>query len=110
MFRNLRIGVRLGLAMGLCLLTTVVIAALGYSGIARVSDMTASMLAHEAQLASVSAAARADTQAMRRFEKELSVLQSGRKPRFEELVHRDRPRPAYAPDNHGGADGGRNGR
>ena len=73
MFRNLRIGVRLGLAMGLCLLTTVVIAALGYSGIARVSDMTASMLAHEAQLASVSAAARADTQAMRRFEKELSV-------------------------------------
>ena len=73
MFRNLRIGVRLGLAMGLCLLTTVVIAALGYSGIARMADMTAAMLAHEAQLASVSAAARADTQAMRRFEKELAV-------------------------------------
>ncbi len=73
MFRSLRIGVRLGLAMGLCLLTSVVIAALGYSGVARVSDMAASMLAHEAQLASVSAAARADTQAMRRFEKELAV-------------------------------------
>ena len=73
MFRNLRIGVRLGLAMGLCLLTTVVIAALGYSGIARMADMTAAMLAHEAQLASVSASARADTQAMRRFEKELAV-------------------------------------
>ena len=73
MFRNLRIGVRLGLAMGLGLLTTVVIAALGYSGIARVSDMTAAMLTHEAPLASVSAAARADTQAMRRFEKELAV-------------------------------------
>ncbi len=73
MFRNLRIGVRLGLAMGLGLSTTIVIAALGYSGIARVSDMTAAMLAHEAQLASVSAAARADTQAMRRFEKELAV-------------------------------------
>ena len=73
MFRNLRIGVRLGLAMGLALLTTVVIAALGYSGIARMADMTSAMLAHEAQLASVSAAARADTQAMRRFEKELAV-------------------------------------
>ena len=73
MFRNLRIGVRLGLAMGLGLLTTVVIAALGYSGIARMSDMTAAMLAHEAQLASVSAAARADIQAMRRFEKELAI-------------------------------------
>ena len=73
MFRNLRIGVRLGLAMGLGLLTTVVIAALGYSGIARMSDMTAAMIAHEAQLASVSAAARADIQAMRRFEKELAI-------------------------------------
>ncbi len=73
MFRNLRIGVRLGLAMGLCLLTTIVIAALGYSGIARMADMTSAMLAHEAQLASVSAAARADTQAMRRFEKELAI-------------------------------------
>ncbi len=73
MFRNLRIGVRLGLAMGLCFLTTIVIAALGYSGIARMADMTSAMLAHEAQLASVSAAARADTQAMRRFEKELAV-------------------------------------
>ena len=59
--------------MGLGLATTVVIAGLGYSGVARVSDMTASMLAHEAKLASVSASARADVQAMRRFEKELAV-------------------------------------
>jgi methyl-accepting chemotaxis protein len=73
MLRNLRIGARLGLAMGLGLATTVVIAGLGYSGVARVSDMTASMLAHEAKLASVSASARADVQAMRRFEKELAV-------------------------------------
>ena len=73
MLKNLRIGARLGLAMGLCVATTLVVAALGYSGIARVSDMTASMLAHEAKLASVSASARADVQAMRRFEKELAV-------------------------------------
>ena len=44
MLRSAKIGVRLGVAMGLCLATSVVIAALGYSGIARVSDMTASML------------------------------------------------------------------
>ena len=73
MLRHLKIGARLGAAMGLGIATTVVIAALGYSGIARVSDMTAAMLAHEAQLASVSASARADVQAMRRFEKELAV-------------------------------------
>jgi methyl-accepting chemotaxis protein len=71
--RSAKIGVRLGVAMGLCLATSVVIAALGYSGIARVSDMTASMLAHEASLASVSASARADVQAMRRFERELAL-------------------------------------
>jgi methyl-accepting chemotaxis protein len=73
MLKNLKIGARLGLAMGLALTTTVVIAALGYSGIARVSDMTASMLSHEARFASVSASARADVQAMRRFERELAV-------------------------------------
>jgi methyl-accepting chemotaxis protein len=73
MLKNLKIGARLGLAMGLGLATTVLIAALGYSGIARVSDMTASMLSHEAKFASVSASARADVQAMRRFEKELAV-------------------------------------
>ena len=73
MLRSAKIGARLGVAMGLCLATSVVIAALGYSGIARVSDMTASMLAHEASLASVSASARADVQAMRRFERELAV-------------------------------------
>ena len=73
MLNNLKIGARLGLAMGLGVATTVLIAALGYSGIARVSDMTASMLSHEARFASVSASARADVQAMRRFEKELAV-------------------------------------
>jgi len=73
MLKNLGIGARIRLAMGLCLATTLLIAALGYSGIARVSDMTASMLSHEARLASVSASARADVQAMRRFEKELAV-------------------------------------
>jgi len=73
MLRHLKLGARLGVAMGLGITTTVVIAALGYSGIARVSDMTASMLSHEARLASVSASARADVQAMRRFEKELAV-------------------------------------
>jgi len=73
MLRHLKIGARLGAAMALGITTTVVIAALGYSGIARVSDMTASMLSHEARLASVSASARADVQAMRRFEKELAV-------------------------------------
>ncbi|HWZ87186.1 MAG TPA: methyl-accepting chemotaxis protein [Thermoanaerobaculia bacterium] len=73
MLKNLRIGARLGLAMGLGVATTIVIAALGYSGIARVSDMTAAMLSHEAKFASVSASARADIQAMRRFEKELAV-------------------------------------
>jgi methyl-accepting chemotaxis protein len=73
MLKRLRIGTRLGLAMGLSVMTTVVIAALGYSGIARVSDMTGAMLSHEAKFASVSASARADVQAMRRFEKELAV-------------------------------------
>ena len=68
-----KIGTRLRVAMGLCLATAVVIAALGYSGVARVSEMTASMVAHEANLASVSASARADVQAMRRFERELAV-------------------------------------
>jgi methyl-accepting chemotaxis protein len=73
MLRHLKIGARLGAAMGLGIATTVVIAALGYSGIARVSDMTAAMLSHEAKFASVSASARADVQAMRRFEKELAI-------------------------------------
>ena len=73
MLRNVKIGTRLGAAVALGLGTTVVIAALGYSGVARVSNMTASMLSHEAKLASVSASARADVQAMRRFEKELAV-------------------------------------
>ena len=73
MLRHVKIGTRLGAAVALGLGTTVVIAALGYSGVARVSNMTASMLSHEAKLASVSASARADVQAMRRFEKELAV-------------------------------------
>ncbi len=73
MLRHVKIGTRLGAAVALGLGTTVVIAALGYSGIVRVSNMTASMLSHEAKLASVSASARADVQAMRRFEKELAV-------------------------------------
>jgi methyl-accepting chemotaxis protein len=73
MLKNLKIGTRLGIAMGLGVATTVLIAALGYSGIARVSNLTTSMLSHEAKLASVSASARADVQAMRRFEKELAM-------------------------------------
>ncbi len=71
MLGNLRIGVRLGIAMGLGVLTTLVVAALGYSGIVRVSDMTSAMLAHDAKIASISAGARADTQGLQRFEKEL---------------------------------------
>ena len=73
MFRSMKIGARLGLFAALGVATTVIVAALGYTGIARVSDMTSSMLAHEAKLASVSASARADVQAMRRFERELAV-------------------------------------
>jgi len=84
--RSAKIGTRLGVAMGLCLATSVVIAALGYSGIARVSDMTASMLAHEASLASVSASARADVQAMRRFESELAVHVGGSDQEAEDLA------------------------
>jgi methyl-accepting chemotaxis protein len=71
--RNVSVGARLGAAMGLCLATAIVIGVLGYSGIARVSDLTSSMLSHEARLASVSASARADVQAMRRFERELAI-------------------------------------
>ncbi len=73
MFHRLGIRTRLFLAVGLGLLTSVLIAALGYQGIARVSDMTAAMLSHDARLASISAAARADTQGMRRYEKELAI-------------------------------------
>ena len=73
MRKDFKIGTRIRLAMALCLATTLLIAALGYSGVARVSTMTASMLSHEARFASVSASARADVQAMRRFEKELAV-------------------------------------
>ncbi len=73
MFHRSSIRTRLGLAVGLGLLTSVLIAALGYQGVARVSDMTAAMLSHDGMLASISAAARADTQGMRRFEKELAI-------------------------------------
>ncbi len=71
MFRSLRIRARLNLAIGFLVCSTAVVAAVGYRAIADVCDMTAAMLSHDARLASVSAAARADIQGMRRFEKEL---------------------------------------
>ena len=70
-FGGNKIGARLGLGFGIVLLLLIGIAVSGYWGINSVSGTTMKMLQGDAKIAEHSARARADVEALRRYEKDV---------------------------------------
>jgi methyl-accepting chemotaxis protein len=71
--KNMAIGVRLALAFAAMLVITLGVAASGYSGLGRVTDSVAAMLAGEAESAGRADDVRADALGLRRFEKDFLI-------------------------------------
>ncbi len=71
MLKNLRIGARLGAAFGLLLFMLVVISIIGYWGTSSVSGTALFILDGDAHMQEHASRARANTNAMRRYEKDL---------------------------------------
>ncbi len=68
--KNMAIGVRLALAFTAMLVITLGVAASGYSGLGRVTETVAAMLAGEAEIARLADDVRAQALMLRRFEKD----------------------------------------
>jgi methyl-accepting chemotaxis protein len=71
MLKNMKIGMRLGLGFGIVLLLLIGIAVSGYWGTNAMSSTTIKMLQGDAMVAEHAARARANTNALRRYEKDL---------------------------------------
>ncbi len=70
MFKNLKIGARLGLGFGLMLLMLVAVGLAGFLSVRSLSIRTKAMIATDASIAQHAAQARGDVNSMRRFEKD----------------------------------------
>jgi methyl-accepting chemotaxis protein len=73
MFKNMKIGTRLGFGFGFLLLMLIGIAITGYWGINTIANNTIKMLQGDALVAQHSARARANVLGLRRFEKDLFI-------------------------------------
>ncbi len=71
MFKNMKIGMRLGMGFGFVMLILIGIGLSGYWGVKSVSDTTLEMLKGDATVAEHAARARANVLGLRRFEKDL---------------------------------------
>ena len=70
MFKNMKIGVRLGVGFGLVMVLLIVVGASGYRGLTSVSRMVVRMLGGDAKIAEQAAGAHALVLDLRRFEKD----------------------------------------
>ena len=70
---DIKIGMRLGLGFGVLLLILLGIGGAGYWGMQSVSDRTVQMLRTDAVIADSSSRARANVNAMRRYEKDTFI-------------------------------------
>ena len=73
MLKNMRIGMRLGLGFGTIIVLLIGIVISGYWGVNSMSDTTIKMIKGDATISEHAARARANVNAMRRFEKDLFI-------------------------------------
>ena len=73
MFKNMNIGMRLGLGFGVLLALLFVLSIIGYWGVHAVSSATVRMLEGDANIAEHAARARANVVGMRRYEKDIFI-------------------------------------
>jgi methyl-accepting chemotaxis protein len=85
MFKNMKIGTRLGLGFGLILLLSIGIGASGYWGVHAISGMTIKTLETDANIAQYSGRVRAEIVGLRRFEKDLYLNIGSREKEAEYL-------------------------
>ncbi|MBI3814297.1 MAG: methyl-accepting chemotaxis protein, partial [Nitrospinae bacterium] len=71
MFKNMKIGMRLGFGFGLVLFLLLAVGLLGYRGINSVSGKTIKLLKSDAQIAENASRARANVLGLRRYEKDI---------------------------------------
>lgn len=85
MFKNMKIGARLGIGFGVILLFMIIVGGVGYWGIHALSNTVTRMLQGDANVAEHSSRARANVNALRRFEKDL-YLNIGEKVKENEYM------------------------
>ena len=73
MFKNMNIGMRLGLGFGVLLVLLFVLSIIGYWGVHAVSNTTVHMLEGDANISEHAARARANVNALRRYEKDYFI-------------------------------------
>ncbi len=73
MFKNMKIGMRLGVGFGFLLIMLIGIALSGYWGVGSISDMTMSMLQGDATVSEHASRARANVLGLRRYEKDMFI-------------------------------------
>src|SRR5258708_4608314 len=96
LLKNLTIGKRLGLGLGLILALMLVSAFTGYVGIGKIYESTASVLQNEVKMMQYASKVRGDVQGMRRSEKDV-LLNMDHQDRMEDFVKQwqDTERKAY---------------
>jgi methyl-accepting chemotaxis protein len=73
MFKNMQIGTRLGLGFGIIIVLLIGIVLTGYWGVNSVSESTIKMIQGDATISEHAARARANVNALRRYEKDLLI-------------------------------------
>ncbi len=73
MFKNMKIGMRLGIGFGFLLVMLIGIALSGYWGVGSISNMTVTMLQGDSSVAEHASRARANVLGLRRYEKDMFI-------------------------------------